>query len=125
MNQKLEELDKMAYAMQALPNGLNMPDTFYFLTMRALYAMFATGKITAEQAKNEKSMTVKSYNAFDLVYRVGEHDMAVLRKIQSHKDFYTQNGCKVCRQLANEICGLEMELEGGSIGEDGEFVRDN
>lgn len=121
MDNKLETLDKMAYEMQPLPGGLKMPETFYFLTMRSLYAMFLTGKISEQQAKQEKSTVVCDYNAFSLVYRIGEHDLAVLRKIQSNADYYNKNGCSVCKQLANQICGIEMELtsdviEGGCDG---------
>lgn len=115
MNQKLNALDKAAFEMQVLPMGLTMPETFYFLSMRSLYAMYSMGRITSEQAKSEKNTIIGSYNAFDLVYRIGEHDMAVLRKIQSNKDYYNKNGCPVCKQLANEICGLEMELSGDAV----------
>lgn len=115
----LNELDRMAFEMQVLPAGLKMPETYYFLTMRSLYAMFAAKLITAEQARQEKMTVIQAYNQFNLVYRIGEHDMRVLRKIQQNKDYYDKNGCLVCKALANQICGIEMELtdqpvEGGA-----------
>lgn len=106
----LTELDKMASEMQVLPPGLKMPEIYYFLAMRSLYAMFATGKITVDQAKQEKLLVTRDYNQFNLVYCIGEHDMHVLRKIQSNADYYDKNGCPVCKQLANQICGLAVEL---------------
>ena len=111
----LSELDRMAYEMQEPPKELNMPETYYFLTMRSIYAMFLCGKLTEEQAKREKRKVVGSYHAFELVYRIGEHDMAVLRDIQHNKDYYDKNGCHVCKQLANQICGLAMELTNDTI----------
>ena len=113
----LQELDRLAYEMQELPAGLNMPQTFYYLSMRSLYAVYHMKAITAEQAAKEKTKIVGDYNAFDLVYRIGEHDMRVLRKIQDSKDYYNKNGCPVCKQLANQICGLELELTCGDIVE--------
>lgn len=115
----LSKLDELAYKMSPLPAGLKMPETYYFLTMRSLYAMFAAGQITAEQARQEKMLVIRNYNQFNLVHRIGEHDMHVLRKIQSNADYYDKNGCPVCKALANQICGLAVELttdpvEGGA-----------
>ena len=50
----LEDLDKMAYELQPLPEGLQPPEIYYFLTMRTLYALYAFRKLSAEQAKQEK-----------------------------------------------------------------------
>lgn len=50
----LKELDEIAYDMQELPKGMKMPETYYFLTMRALYAMFLSKKISVDQAQEEK-----------------------------------------------------------------------
>lgn len=116
---ELKELDEMAYKMQVLPEGLKMPESYYFLAMRSLYAVFLSGKVTAEQAKKEKQAIIGTYRAFELVHRIGEHDMNVLREIQNNKDYYNKNGCPVCKKLADQICGLEVELtnkcvEGGA-----------
>ena len=56
---ELDELDRRAYSMQVLPAGLEPPEMYYFLTMRALYAMFATGRLTEEQAKQEAKEPAK------------------------------------------------------------------
>lgn len=116
---ELKELDEIAYEMQILPAGLKMPESYYFLAMRSLYAVFLSGKITADQAKEEKKAIIGTYRAFELVYRIGEHDMNILRQIQSNKSYYDKSGCPVCRQLADQICGLAVELtnnctEGGA-----------
>lgn len=106
----LKELDEMAYDMQTLPKGMKMPESYYFLAMRSLYAVFLSGKITADKAKEEKKAIISTYRAFELVYRIGEHDMNVLRQIQDNKNYYDKSGCPVCKQLANQICGLAIEL---------------
>lgn len=107
----LKELDAKAYGQQILPSGLNMPDTYYFLQMRALYAIFAVHAITAEQAREEKKIILQMYRNFALQNRIGEQDMHILRQIQQQKDYYSQNGCPVCKRLANQLCGLHAEAE--------------
>ena len=107
----LKELDARAHGQQILPSGLNMPDTYYFLQMRALYALFAVHAITVEQAREEKKVILRTYRDFELLNRIGEHDMHILRRIQQQKDYYSQNGCPICKQLANQICGLQIEPE--------------
>lgn len=106
---KLEELDQKAYAMQVLPTGLDPPETYYFLTMRALYAMFAVGKLTEDQAKQEKRIVLDGYRQLDLQRRVGAHEMRVLRQVQERGKYYEKNGCSVCRQLAHQLCGLPVK----------------
>lgn len=107
----LKQLDALAHRQQALPAGLNLPETYYFLQMRALYAMFAVQAISAEQAKEEKQTVLRTYRDFALLHRIGEQDMHILRQIQRQKDYYSQNGCPVCKQLANQLCGLYIEVE--------------
>ena len=108
---QLEELDRKAYAMQVLPAGLEPPEVYYFLTMRALYAMFATGKLTEEQAKQEKRVVLDGYRQWDLQRRVGQQEMRVLRQVIDRGSYYEKNGCSVCRQLANQLCGLAVKGE--------------
>ena len=107
---QLEELDRKAYAMQVLPAGLEPPEVYYFLTMRALYAMFATGQLTEEQAKQEKRTVLDGYRQWDLQRRVGQQEMRVLRQVID-RGSYEKNGCSVCRQLANQLCGLAVKGE--------------
>lgn len=106
----LHELDRAAYEMEELPDGLEMPEIYYFETVRALYAMYSIGKISKEQAEKEKRKVKLTYRNFEVGNRVGKHDMAVLRKIQANKDYYDKNGCKVCKDLASQICGLKIEF---------------
>lgn len=106
----LHELDRLAYEMSELPDGLEMPEIYYFETVRALYAMYSIGKISKEQAEKEKRKVKLTYRNFEVVNRVGKHDMSVLRKIQANKSYYDKNGCELCRALASQICGLKIEF---------------
>lgn len=117
MQKELASLDAQAYSLAPLPEGLRMPEMYYFLAMRTLYAMYAAKRITAEQAQKEKIRVTGEYNQFNLSYRIGEHNMQVLRKIQKNADYYSANGCLVCKQLANQLCGIERELADGRTGD--------
>ena len=112
---ELDELDRRAYAMQVLPAGLSPPERYYFLTMRALYAMFATGRLTGEQARQEKRAVLEAYRQLDLQYRVGQQELRVLWEVQQRGDYYRKNGCSVCRQLASQLCGLNPSILKGSL----------
>lgn len=114
---ELDELDRRAYAMQVLPAGLSPPERYYFLTMRALYAMFATGRLTGEQARQEKRAVLEAYRQLDLQYRVGQQELRVLWEVQQRGDYYRKNGCSVCRQLASQLCGLNPSILKGSLNE--------
>lgn len=117
---ELDELDRRAYAMQVLPAGLEPPEMYYFLTMRALYAMFATGRLTEEQAKQEKRVVLDGYRQWDLQRRVGQQEMRVLRQVTERGNYYEKNGCSVCRQLADQLCGLNPSVTYGDSSPKGE-----
>lgn len=108
---ELDELDRRAYAMQVLPAGLSPPERYYFLTMRALYAMFATGRLIGEQARQEKRAVLEAYRQLDLQYRVGQQELRVLWEVQQRGDYYQKNGCSVCRQLASQLSGIAVKGE--------------
>ena len=116
---ELDELDRRAYAMQVLPAGLEPPEMYYFLTMRALYAMFATGRLTEEQAKQEKRAVLDGYRQWDLQRRVGQQEMRVLRQVTERGGYYEKNGCNVCRQLADQLCGLNPSITYGDSSAQG------
>lgn len=116
---ELDELDRRAYAMQVLPAGLEPPEMYYFLTMRALYAMFATGRLTEEQAKQEKRAVLDGYRQWDLQRRVGQQEMRVLRQVTERGNYYEKNGCSVCRQLADQLCGLNPSVTNGDSSAQG------
>lgn len=117
---ELDELDRRAYAMQVLPAGLEPPEMYYFLTMRALYAMFATGRLTEEQAKQEKRAVLDGYRQWDLQRRVGQQEMRVLWQVTERGNYYEKNGCSVCRQLADQLCGLNPSVTYGDSSPKGE-----
>lgn len=107
---KLKQLDSAAYKNQEMPQGLHMPEVYYFLCMRAVYQLFRMNQISQAQAEQEKKIVRSTYANFELVNRVGEHDMRVLRNVQKNGEYYKREGCPKCRALYDQLCGLEIEL---------------
>lgn len=107
----LEELDKMAYSLQVLPEDLPPPETYYFLTMRALYAMFALKQLSEEQARREKKQVFQQYQDFDLLRKIGMQERHILESIRKSGNYYNKNGCPTCKRLANQLCGLPIKEE--------------
>ena len=108
----LEDLDKMAYELQPLPEGLQPPEIYYFLTMRTLYVLYAFRKLSAEQAKQEKKQILRQYRDFELLQKIGMHERQILNNIRKSGAYYNKNGCQACKQLANQLCGLAIREEG-------------
>ncbi len=108
----LEDLDKMAYELQPLPEGLRPPETYYFLTMRTLYALYSFHQLSAEQAKQEKNQVLRQYRDFDLLRKIGMQERQILDNIRKSGAYYSKNGCPACKQLANQLCGLAIREDG-------------
>ena len=68
-------------------------------------------KETTRIWEQEKRTVRASYAAFELAYRIGDHDMKVIRDIQKNGDYYQKDGCPKCRALYDQLCGLEIETE--------------
>lgn len=111
-DKKLSVLDALAYEGQPMPSGLEAPEICYYISMLHLYALYNEGKLTGEQARQAKMEVIAAYNNFHLIHKIGVHDMGILRKIQSSKDYYSEKGCPVCKDLAAQICGLELDFTG-------------
>ena len=109
--EKLKQLDNAAYKNQDMPTGLHMPEVYYFLCMRYIYAMYRMDKISKEHAEQEKQIARSTYANFELVNRVGEHDMKILREVQKSGDYYKKDGCPKCKKLYEQLCGLAVELD--------------
>lgn len=107
----LDDLDKMAYELQPLPEGLQPPETYYFLTMRTLYTLYAFRKLSAEQAKQEKKQVLHQYRDFELLQKIGMQERQILDNIRKSGAYYSKNGCPACKQLANQLCGLAIREE--------------
>ena len=73
--------------------------------MRALYAMFATGRLTGEQARQEKRAVLEAYRQLDLQYRVGQQELRVLWEVQQRGDYYRKTDAASAGSLPVSCAG--------------------
>lgn len=106
-NQK--ELELLAVKNAPLPEGLEYPEQFLFLQLRSVYASYHTGQLSKEQAKNEKTNILEAYKTFELQYKIGQQNMAMLRSVQKYQGSIGESGCPVCKNLYRALCGLKVE----------------
>lgn len=57
----VEQLDMLAYAGEAMPEGLRQPEQTYFQGMRALYAQYRGKLISREQSAREKAELLRTF----------------------------------------------------------------
>lgn len=107
-----KELDELAYALQPLPEELPPAETYYFLSMRTLYALHACQQLSAEQARREKQQVLRHYRDFDLLQRIAVQERQTLACIRKSGAYYQKNGCPTCKRLADQLCGLADREEG-------------
>lgn len=58
-----EEIEKAAASNKPIPDGIKGEELLLFLQLKYLYALFRTGKLTAEQGKAEKAKILESYKS--------------------------------------------------------------
>lgn len=58
-----EEIEKAAASKKTMPDNIKGEEQLLFLQLKYLYALFHTGKLTAEQGKAEKVKILESYKA--------------------------------------------------------------
>lgn len=105
MNQ--EQLERLAAKNAPLPDGLDVPQQYMFLSLRSLYALYHASGIDKEQAKQEKTRILDQYKDFDLKWRIAQQHMQMLRAVQKYEWSIKESGCEVCKGLYRALCGLE------------------
>lgn len=106
---KQEQLERLAAKNAPIPDGLDVPQQYLFLSLRSLYALYHTGGIGKEQAKREKTCILEQYKDFDLKWRIAQQHMGMLRAVQKYSDRIKDSGCGTCKALFRVLCGLPDE----------------
>ncbi len=109
---KLDALERAAAKNVPMPDGLEMPEQYLFLSMRGLYLAYRTGGVAKEQAKREKTAIIEIYECFALQYKIMQQHMRMLRTVQKYSDRIKDSGCDVCKGLYRALCGLPEDNGG-------------
>ena len=101
-----DELERLAASCSEMPENLNVAEQLLFLSLRQLYAIYRTRKITRDIAKREKTKIYKQFETNSLDLRCWESAMEKSRKlaILSPK---LKNGCDLCKKYDRILGGLE------------------
>lgn len=101
-----DELEKLAASFAEMPDGLNAAEQLLFLSLRQLYAIYHTRKITREIAKLEKTKIYKQYEINSLNLKCWESAMERGRKLAVLSQ-ELKNGCDLCKKYDRILGGLE------------------
>lgn len=87
----VEELTKLAAQGGEVPPELNAPDSFLFLSLRALYAHARATGMSPEQGKKEKQEVLSQYESLNLWLRVFEEHTRKEREVSCAWKEFTEN----------------------------------
>lgn len=102
-----DELERLAASCAEMPENLNAAEQLLFLSLRQLYAIYRTRKITRDIAKVEKTRIYKQYEINSLNLKCWESAMERGRKLAVLSPSLKDSGCELCRKFFNVLGGLE------------------
>lgn len=111
----IRELEKMAAAQSPMAEGLNAAEQLAFLSMRILYIQHALGKLTIEQAKQEKTRIIKEYDTNVLLLRSWEAAHEKERKLAPVLPLLKDSGCETCRRFFYILSGYKGECHNDDV----------
>lgn len=101
-----DELEKLAASFAEMPDGINAAEQLLYLSLRQLYAIYRTRKITRDIAKVEKTRIYKQYEINSLNLKCWESAMERTRKLAVLSP-ELKNGCDLCKKYDRILGGLE------------------
>lgn len=101
-----DELERLAASCSEMPENLNVAEQLLFLSLRQLYAIYSTRKITRDIAKREKTKIYKQFETNSLDLRCWESAMERTRKLAVLSP-ELKNGCDLCKKYDRILGGLE------------------
>lgn len=105
----VDEINMMAAKQQPTPDGLCLPEQQLFISLRYLYSEYHMKRINKEQAIQDKSKLINSFDKAMFKYRVYEefNRKANIYAHNSHK--IHDAGCEVCKLIEGILNGTYKE----------------
>ncbi len=106
----VDEINMMAAKQQPTPDGLCLPEQQLFISLRFLYQEYHLKRINKEQAIQDKSKLINSFEKAMFKFRVYEefNRKANIYAHNSHKIHDT--GCEVCKLIESILNGTFKEV---------------
>ena len=105
----VDEINVLSAKQQPMPDGLCLPEQQLFISLRYLYREYHLKRITKEQAIQDKSKLINSFDKAIFKYRIYEefNRKANIYAHNSHKIHDT--GCVVCKLIESILNGTFKE----------------
>ena len=104
-----EQLERLAASGEELPEGLELPEQLYYLTLRELYSNYHNGIVNKDRAKREKSRINVAYRNLTAEYEITRQHKAINNRLSKHIGELYQCGCPNCRKLINIFTGINRQ----------------
>lgn len=103
------DLEKLAATLSEMPSELDAAEQLLFLSLRQLYVIFRTGKLSRDIAKIEKNKIYKEYEVNKLNLSCWEQARQREQKLSVISQQIYASGCSVCRNYMRVIAGLKED----------------
>ena len=105
-----DELERLAASCSEMPDGINAAEQLLYLSLRQLYAIYRTRKITRDIARLEKTRIYKQYEINSLNLQCWESAMERGRKLAVLSPELKMSGCELCKKYDRILGGLENAI---------------
>jgi len=104
-----KEIERKAANTEEMPEGLNAPEQWLFLSTRLLYEQFRNGTVSKEQAKIEKRKVISQCELALLYYKCFFEASQKQNKISHILTDAEKSGCEICKKIVKIFDGRELK----------------
>lgn len=90
-----------------MPADLNGAEQLLFLSLRQLYAIYRTGKLSKDIAKYEKGKIYEQFAQYELNFRCWKQGFEKEQKLSGLHQQIRECNCEICRKYIRVLEGLE------------------
>lgn len=95
-----------------LPEGLCLPEQWFYLALRSLYYQFGEGMLSAEEAAREKGQLLQQHEMAMLHWRASREDADRRNRLSHLMSGITKEGCPKCKLAVEIFTGLDRAVKG-------------
>ena len=100
------DLEKLAAQGSEMPAALTAPEQLLFLSLRQLYAMYRSGKVSKDIARTEKNMIYAQYEQNVLNHKCWVSALEKERKLQHITQDIKSCSCDICQRYLRILEGI-------------------
>lgn len=105
MKHSIEEIERLAMTGCAIPKGYSQPEQLLFLSLRVLHWEYRHGVIDREQAKDEKHLLVREYEAETQMHEIFRQHVEIRNTMSHRLTAAEKDGCPHSQELVQIFDG--------------------